>query len=165
MGARTRTRARAVAPEPAPKRPFDIDEAFVKLREATRDLPKAEMFALRDEGYTTVFEQLVSCILSIRTLDEVAGPAARRLFAVARSPAQIAALSVDDIFALVEPVQYAYGKSGQIRTIAAFTAETYGDDLPADYDVLTSLKGVAPTSRWAWRAGSRPSRWTSTSTG
>jgi hypothetical protein len=35
------------------------------------------MFALADEGYRTVFEQLVACILSIRTRDEVSLAAAR----------------------------------------------------------------------------------------
>lgn len=129
---------------PEPNRPFDVDEAFVRLREATKDLPKAEMFALRDAGYTSVFEQLVSCILSIRTRDEVSGPAALRLFALARSPAEIAALSVDEIHARIDTVTFSYGKAGQIRTIAAHTAETWGDDLPADYEILTSLKGVGP---------------------
>jgi endonuclease-3 len=132
------------AKTPTPKRPLDIDEVFVRLREATRSFPQAQMFALRDQGYRSVFEQVVSCILSIRTLDEVSGPAALRLFAVARTPAEIARLSVDEIDALVDTVQFSYGKAGQIREIAAFTARTYGDDLPADYDVLTSLKGVGP---------------------
>jgi endonuclease-3 len=128
----------------AAKIAFDIDEVFVRLREATQRFPQAQMFALRDQGYNSVFEQVVACILSIRTLDEVSGPAALRLFAVARTPAQIAALSVDEIDALVNTVQFSYGKAGQIRTIAAFTRDTYGQDLPADYDVLTSLKGVGP---------------------
>jgi endonuclease-3 len=100
----------------AAKIAFDIDEVFVRLREATQRFPQAQMFALRDQGYNSVFEQVVACILSIRTLDEVSGPAALRLFAVARTPAQIAALSVDEIDALVNTVQFSYGKAGQIRT-------------------------------------------------
>lgn len=126
------------------KRPFDVDEAFRRLREATAPLPKAEMFALRDEGYTGVFEQLVSCILSIRTLDEVSGPAARRLFEVARSPAEIAALGVDAILARIDTVAFAPAKAVQIREIARRTVEEFGGDLPADFAVLTSLKGVGP---------------------
>jgi endonuclease-3 len=52
-------RARA-AEEIPPTRPFDIDVAVERLREAVRDLPKAAMFALADEGYDSLFEQLVA---------------------------------------------------------------------------------------------------------
>ena len=126
------------------KRPFDVDEAFRRLREATAPFPKAEMFALRDAGYTSVFEQLVSCILSIRTLDEVSGPAALRLFEVARLPAEIAALPVEAILERIAAVAFAPAKAAQIREIARRTAEEFGGELPADFDVLTSLKGVGP---------------------
>jgi endonuclease III len=51
------------------------------------------MFALAEEGYRGLFEQLVACILSIRTRDEVSLVAARRLFEAARRPEQIARLS------------------------------------------------------------------------
>ena len=48
------------------KRPFDIPEAFRLIREAVKDVPKAAMFELAEEGYHTVFELLVGCIISIR---------------------------------------------------------------------------------------------------
>ena len=60
--------------------PFDIDAAMAQLREATRSLPKAVMFQLADEGFSTLFEQLVACIISIRTLDEVSLPTSLKLF-------------------------------------------------------------------------------------
>lgn len=126
------------------KRPFDVDEAFRRLREATRPFPKAEMFELRDQGYTSVFEQLVSCILSIRTRDEQSGPAARNLFALARSPEAIAALDPAAIEAAISNVAFAGGKAFQIRDIARRTVEEFGGELPADFAVLTSLKGVGP---------------------
>lgn len=126
------------------KRPFDVDEAFRRLRKAVAPFPKAEMFALRDAGYTSVFEQLVACILSIRTLDEVSGPAALRLFAAARAPAEIAALSTEAILARVDTVAFAPGKAAQIREIARRAVEEFGGELPADFAVLTSLKGVGP---------------------
>ena len=126
------------------KRPFDVDEAFRLLRAAVAPFPKAEMFALRDGGYTGVFEQLVSCILSIRTRDEVSGPAALRLFAVARSAAAIAALEESAILDAISTVAFAPAKAVQIREIARRTADEFGGELPADFGVLTSLKGVGP---------------------
>ncbi len=49
------------------KRPFDIDKAIPLLREATAPYPKAALFELFGEGHTSVFQQLVACIISIRT--------------------------------------------------------------------------------------------------
>src|SRR5262249_25717118 len=52
-GARNRPQPAA---EPATaKEPFDIDEAFRRLRRAVAHLPKAAMFDLRDRGYATPF--------------------------------------------------------------------------------------------------------------
>ena len=51
------------------KEPFDINEAFRRLRLALAGLPKAAMFALRDMGHGSPFEQLVSSLISARTRD------------------------------------------------------------------------------------------------
>ena len=53
---------------------------LARIRRAVRPLPKAAMFALAEDGHRSLFEQLVGCILGIRTLDEVSLVAARRLF-------------------------------------------------------------------------------------
>src|SRR5205823_603588 len=68
------------------KRPFDIALAIDRLRDAVEPLPKAAMFQLAEEGYQSVFELLVACMISIRTRDETTVPVARRLFARARTP-------------------------------------------------------------------------------
>ena len=65
------------------KRAFNIAIVLRRIRRAIRPLPKAAMFALAEEGYTSVFQQLIACILSIRTRDEVSLLAARRLFTAA----------------------------------------------------------------------------------
>src|SRR5688572_10748331 len=73
----------------AGKKPFDIDEMVRRLRSAVKPHTPAAMFQLYDEGYRSVFEILVSCVISIRTLEEVTLPTARKLFAVARTPRQV----------------------------------------------------------------------------
>ncbi|NUO63790.1 MAG: endonuclease III [Gemmatimonadaceae bacterium] len=103
------------------------------------------MFALRDEhGHGSLFEQLVACILSIRTRDEVSLPAALKLFAKAKTPKAIAALSVGQLDALIHAVTFHEGKARQIREIARRTVDEHGGELPCDYDVLTSFNGVGP---------------------
>jgi endonuclease-3 len=126
------------------KEPFDFDEAFRRLRPAVASFAKAAMFDLRDRGYTSPFEQLVACILSIRTRDEEMLTTAMELFEQARTPQQIAALSPDEIDALITRSTFHEGKSHQIHDIAVQVVEEFGGELPCDFDTLVSLRGVGP---------------------
>jgi endonuclease III len=54
-----------------PKRPFDIDLALRRVREAVQGFRTAAMFELAEAGFSTPFEMLAACIVSIRTRDEV----------------------------------------------------------------------------------------------
>jgi endonuclease III len=129
------------APE---KRPFDIDRTMDRIREAVRPLPKAALFELAEEGFNSPFEQLVACMISIRTRDEVTLPTARRLFSVARTPAAMSELAPDEIEALIRPCMFREGKARQIQEIARRAVAEFGGALPCDRDVLLSFHGVGP---------------------
>ena len=126
------------------KRPFDIDLAIELLRVAVKPYPPAAMFQLADEGYSSLFEQLVACILSIRTYDEVSLPAAKRLFALARTPASMAALTPARIDAAIGDVTFHDAKAPQIHTIARTVVDEFGGELPPDAQLLQSFRGVGP---------------------
>jgi endonuclease-3 len=141
-----RTRGVRGAPKRARKQPFDIDAVLGRIRETIAELGVADaaMFALAAEGYTSLFEQLVACVISIRTYDETMLICARKLFAKARTPAAIAALSVRSIDALIRQAAFHEAKAAQIRAIARRTVSEFGGELPCSFDVLTSFKGVGP---------------------
>jgi endonuclease-3 len=124
------------------KLPFDIDEMLVRIGEAVKPYPKAMMFQLAEEGYSTLFEQLIACIISIRTLDEVSGPAARRLFSSARTPQDLSNLSVEEIDRLISPCTYHEDKAKQILNISRRILDEYGGNLQCDPAVLMSFRGV-----------------------
>ena len=125
-------------------RPFDVVEVMRRLRVATKPYPKAAMFELYHEGHTSVFEILAACIISIRTLEEVTLPTARRLFERARTPAQVMKLSVNEIDELIRTCTFHRPKAQQIRDIAAEAVARHGGSLPCDFDVLTGFRGVGP---------------------
>src|SRR5437868_15500875 len=104
-----------------PKRPFDIEEAMPLLRDAVASYPKAALFELAAEGHDSVFEVLVACIISIRTRDETTIPVASRLFARARTAADVAALSEAAIDRLSRGSTLHELKAGTIRHIARRT--------------------------------------------
>jgi endonuclease III len=135
---------RPLSPSPPGKRPFDIDDVMERVREAVRPFPAAAMFELRDEGYASLFEQLVACIVSIRTLDETTLPVARGLFAAARTPEAMARLAPADIEALIAESTFAGAKARQIHAIARRVVDELGGALPASYEILTSFDGVGP---------------------
>ncbi len=128
---------------PPAKRPFRIGTVITRIREAVRPLPKAAMFALAELGHRSLFEQLVACILSIRTRDEVSLVAARRLFAAAPTAGEIAGLPIARIDRLIGDVSFHGAKAPQIRRIAR-VADEGGGDLPCDEPTLLGLPGVGP---------------------
>ncbi|HWV24900.1 MAG TPA: endonuclease III [Thermomicrobiales bacterium] len=126
------------------KRAFDIDIAMDRIREAVQPYPKAAMFELRDDGFDTPFEQLIACLLSVRTRDEVSLVAARRLFHEARTPASLAGTTPDRIDALIDDVTFHERKASQIRDIAKRVEEEFDGDLPCDGEVMQSFAGIGP---------------------
>ena len=124
------------------KKPIDIDLMMDRIREAVKPYASAALFELYDDGHQTAFEQLVACIISIRTLDEVTLRLARRLFAVARTPEAVAALSVTEIDRLIYGTTFHERKAAQIQAIARSVVETYGGVLPCDQEILMSFAGV-----------------------
>ncbi|HEV8711835.1 MAG TPA: endonuclease III [Candidatus Binatia bacterium] len=126
------------------KRPFVIDVAIPRIRDAVRPFPKAALFELADEGFRSPFEQLVACIISIRTLDEVTLPTARRLFALARTPLEVSRLTVAAIDERINACTFHEAKARQIHQIARRIVTEHEGVLPCDPTVLLSFHGVGP---------------------
>ncbi len=122
----------------------EIHTAFTQLRKIMQAYPKAAMFQLASESYDSLFEQLVSCIISIRTYDEVSLPVSRQLFAKANTPQAMSELSVAEIEALIAKSTYAERKAQQIWAIAHAILQTHNGELPADEATLLSFTGVGP---------------------
>ena len=102
------------------------------------------MFELAEEGFDSAFEQLVACIISIRTFDEITLPTARRLFARARTPLAVSQLTVNEIEALIRGSSFHERKAPQIKAIAQRVVDEYDGTLPCDREVLLSFAGVGP---------------------
>jgi endonuclease-3 len=129
---------------PAGKEPFDIDVALRRVARAVEGVPKAALFELAERGFSSPFEQLVACIISIRTLDEVMLPTARRLLEAARTPAEMARLTPEEIDERIKACTFHEPKAGQIHEIAKRVLAEHGGELPCDPDVLLSFRGVGP---------------------
>ncbi len=133
---------RKVFPVSVPKNhPLDI--MLARIEEAIRPFPKAAMFELAERGYGSLFEQLISCVISIRTLDETTIPVSLRLFAEARTPTEIIALGRDRLATLLDGSTYPGQKADTMLAVAEAAMQA-GGELPADFDALTAIKGIGP---------------------
>ncbi|MBI2876918.1 MAG: endonuclease III [Candidatus Tectomicrobia bacterium] len=126
------------------KRPFDIHLAMSRIRDAVRPFPKAALFELAEEGFSSPFELLVACIISIRTLDEVTLPCARRLFRLARTPVAVSQLTPEAIDQAIQACTFHEVKARQIHEMAGRIVTEQGGTLPCDADLLRSFRGVGP---------------------
>lgn len=126
------------------KKSFDIDKALKLISKAVEPWPKAAMFELAEDGFNSPFEQLVACIISIRTYDEVSLPTARKLFARARTPAQISQFTIEEIDELIHACTFHERKAAQIHAIALRVLDEFEGNLPCDSETLLSFAGVGP---------------------
>jgi endonuclease III len=130
--------------EPGPWEPFDIDTALARVREAIRGYAAAAMFELAERGHASLFEQLVACLLSIRTRDEVSLPVSLRLLARASTPEAMRRLGPEGLEPLIRPVTFPEPKARTLHALATRTVEEFGGELPCDAAVLQSFHGVGP---------------------
>lgn len=128
----------------APKVVFDIHIAMPAIREQVRPFPPAALFQLAEEGFGSPFEQLLACIISIRTKDEVTLPCARRLFALARTPAELMQLTPTELDKAIVQSTFHEAKVPQMLAIATRILAEYDGVLPCDFEVLTSFQGIGP---------------------
>jgi endonuclease-3 len=127
-----------------PTEPFEISTALQLVAEAVKPYPRAAMFELAERGFATPFQQLVACIISIRTRDEESLPASLRLFAAAPSADQMTALTPEQVADLISPATFYERKARQILAIAQRTVSDYGGELPCDEELLLQFAGVGP---------------------
>jgi len=126
------------------KRPFDIHAVIRRIRREVKQFADAAMFDLATQGYATAFHQLVACIISVRTMDEVSLPAALRLFKEAPTSLDVSRLSARRIAALIKPASFYETKAHNIKDLAQRVTDEFGGKLPCDFEIMTSFRGVGP---------------------
>lgn len=126
------------------KQPFDIQPALERVNEAIKGFPKAAMFELYERGHTSLFAQLVGCMLSIRTLDEVVLPVALQLLERAPDAESMSKLKVDEIEKIISSVTFAGQKAARLKALAEKAVADFAGDLPCNVKDLIQFNGIGP---------------------
>ena len=85
---------------------------------------------------------LVSCLLSLRTMDKITGPVSRKLFEVADTPQKMIKLSLKKLQDIIRPVNYYITKSKRIKEISKTLIKNYDKKVPESFEELMKLNGV-----------------------
>ena len=122
-------------------RDSEVHSVIRALREFSknRDLPIVEQIERESRD---PFQVLISCLLSLRTKDEVTDPASRRLFARARTPQQLLSLSLSKIRKLIYPVGFYRTKAVRIHQICQHLLGRFQGKVPQTLEELLTLPGV-----------------------
>lgn len=120
---------------------MDIHAAISRLQIAYSSwkTPAVSIIALCERS---PYKVLISCIISLRTKDEVTALASARLFAEAGTPEAMCHLSPEKIAHLIYPAGFYRTKSIQIHDISRRLQEEYGGIVPDEIDELLRFKGV-----------------------
>ncbi len=103
-------------------------------------LPSVSQIALLEKDRP--FRVLISCILSLRTKDEVTFPASERLFNRAPTLESLSRLDPKEIEKIIFPVGFYKTKAKQIPEICRRILKEYDGKVPDEIDELLKLKGV-----------------------
>ena len=119
-----------------------IDEIFTLLKQelSTHDQPVVSRSKRDIEN--TPFTTLISCILSLRTKDEVTEQASLRLLKPYNTPEKLVTLSEKQIEALIYPAGFYKTKAKRVKAIAQTLLQNYAGKVPDTFEELLKLKGV-----------------------
>ena len=92
--------------------------------------------------FTSPFELLVSTILSAQGTDVIVNLCTRELFPVANTPAQMAAMSEEELYTYIKRCGFYRMKGQHILETSRILMAQYGGEVPADLELLQTLPGV-----------------------
>jgi endonuclease III len=119
----------------------EIPKAIALLKTAIRQWPEPIVGVVAKESRDP-FCVLIATVLSLRTKDRTTADASARLFALATTPAAMAALPERRIASAIYPVGFYRTKAKAIRALCRQLLERHGGRVPQTIDELLALPGV-----------------------
>jgi endonuclease-3 len=120
----------------------EFERVFSLLRHHLLQFKQPAVSRKKPDIPETPFVTLISCLLSLRTKDEVTAQASRRLLTRYNTPEKILTLTIQEIEPLIYPVGFYKTKAKRIKEISQTLIDNYHGAVPDTLDDLLTLKGV-----------------------
>ena len=120
-----------------------VDEIFKSLKQELNKYDQPAVSRSKwDEIVNTPFTTLISCLLSLRTKDNITEQASLRLLKKYNTPEKLLTLSKEEIEKLIYPVGFYKTKAKRLREISKTLIEHYSGKVPDNFNELLKLNGV-----------------------
>ena len=100
------------------------------------------MHVMEESYLGNPYKALVSCLLSLRTRDEVTFPIAEKLFQIADTPYKMVNLSYDELCKIIHSINFYRTKAENILNISRILIEKYNGEVPSSMEELLAFRGV-----------------------
>jgi endonuclease-3 len=124
------------------RKTIDFNEFFKRLKKEMKNHTTPIVSRTKKEIPDTPFTTLISCLLSLRTKDEVTEVASLKLLKGHETPEKLLKLSENEIASRIYPVGFYKTKAKRIRELSQTLIDTYNGNVPEDFNELLKLKGV-----------------------
>ncbi|MEM0493300.1 MAG: endonuclease III [Candidatus Thermoplasmatota archaeon] len=122
---------------------IDFDRIFKLIKETLYEIDQPPVPPREEDDIPlTPFTTLITCLLSLRTKDEITEQAAKRLLRGYNTPESIIQLPEEKIASLIYPVGFYKTKAKRIKEISKTLVDKYQGVVPEDFNELLKLKGV-----------------------
>jgi endonuclease-3 len=119
----------------------ELDELIRRLEEFRRSCTPTTLGETAQTSRSP-YRLLVSCVISLRTKDEVTHGASQRLLEIAPTPAKLAELDESRIASAIFPAGFYNQKSKQLKRIGRILSDDYQGRVPDSETELLALPGV-----------------------
>lgn len=120
----------------------DLPKVMAVLKKEYSRLRTPAVTEVAEELRASPFKVLVSCLISLRTKDDVTRAASKRLLAIASTPAAMAALEQAEVERAIYPAGFYRTKAAAIIAISKELVERRSSRVPDTLEGLLELKGV-----------------------
>lgn len=120
----------------------DLPKVISILKKEYRRFRTPSVTEVSQEIRRDPYKILVSCLISLRTKDDVTRAASRRLFTLASTPAAMVRLSQMDVEKAIYPAGFYRTKAKTIIDISRELVEKHSSSVPDTMEGLLELKGV-----------------------
>lgn len=127
---------------------MDIDEVLTKIKKFVDEFRntggRGALISnnLETKRDSDPFHILISCIISLRTKDEVTEKITEKLYKEVSTPEEFSKLSEEKLAELIYPTAFYPNKAKQIHELCTRLVNEYDSKVPDDIDTLLEFKGV-----------------------
>jgi len=95
-------------------------------------------------GHPNAFKILISCLLSLRTKDEITDIVSKNLFKIADTPEKIIKIPNNKLKKIIFKIGHYNKKTEILKSVSRDILEKFNNKIPKTYDELISIKHIGP---------------------